>query len=142
MQKVVKMNPGRTSSQTAMALTISFIGHSASDMKVQILEKVHKKSGSTKLTKPQQERVELKCIKELGTAAPCGINDKINGVGILTSPSTSEVDRIGICNKQVRRKGSHMVIEKQPPPSGTQLPTIDNLVKLFATANGPHQVRT
>ena len=35
-------------------------GHSPSDIKVQILEKVHKKFGCTKLTKSEQERVELK----------------------------------------------------------------------------------
>ena len=34
-------------------------GHSPSDMKVQ-------------MTKPERERVELKWIKELGTAAPYG----------------------------------------------------------------------
>ena len=65
--------------------------HSPKDMKVQILEKVHKKFKSTKLTKPKRERVELKWIKELGTATPYRLNDKINGVGILTSPSTTEV---------------------------------------------------
>ena len=68
-------------------------GHSPSDMKVQILEKVHKKFGSTKLTKSERERVELKWIKEFGTAAPYWLNDKISGVGI--------------CNKQVRRRKSH-----------------------------------
>ena len=35
-------------------------GHSPSDMRVQILEKVHKKFDNIKLTKPKQERVELK----------------------------------------------------------------------------------
>ena len=74
-------------------------GHSPSDMKVQILEKVHQEFGTTKLAKPVRERVELKWLNELCTAAPYGLNDKINGVGILTSPSTSEVNRIGICNK-------------------------------------------
>ena len=82
-------------------------GHSPSDMKVQILEKVHKKFGTTKLTKPERERVELKWIKELDTAVPYGLNDKINRVGILTSLYTSEVNRIGICNAQVRRRRSH-----------------------------------
>ena len=109
-------------------------------MKVQILEKVHKKFGSTKLTEPERERVELKWIKELGTAAPCGLNDKSNGVGILTSPSSSEVNRIGICNKKVRRR-SHGH-RKTTSPSRRQLPTIDELVKLLITANGPHQVST
>ena len=74
-------------------------GPSPLDMKVQILEKVHKKFGSTKLAKPERERVELELIKELGTADPCGLNDKINGADILKSPSTSEVKRIGTCNK-------------------------------------------
>ena len=115
--------------------------HSLSDMKVQILEKVHKKFGSTKLTKPELERVELKCIKELGIAAPYGLNDKINGVGVLTSPFTSEVNRTGICNKQVRRRRSHGH-RKTTSPSRRQLPTIDGLVKLLMTVNGPHQVRT
>ena len=69
-------------------------------MKVQILEKVHKKFGSTKLTKPEQERVKFKWIKELGTAAPYGLHDKISGVGDLTSPSTSEVNRTGIATNK------------------------------------------
>ena len=97
-------------------------------MKMQILEKVHKKFGSTKLTKPERERVELIWIKEWGIAAPYGLNDKINGVGILTSPSTSEVNRIGICNKQVKRRRSH----------GHRKTTSPSPV----TANAPHQVRT
>ena len=108
-------------------------GHSPSDIKAQILEKVHKEFGSTKLTKPERERVKLtkperervkltkperervklKWIKELGTAAPYGLNDKINGARALKFPSTSEVNRIGVCNKQVRRRRA-MVIEKQP----------------------------
>ena len=118
-------------------------GHSSSDMKVQILEKVHilKKFGSTKLTKPERERVEFKWIKELGTAAPYGLNNKINRVGTLTSPSTSEVNRIGICNKQVRRRRSHGH-RKTTSPSRRQLPIIDDLVELLVTTNGPHQVRT
>ena len=49
-------------------------GHSPPDMKVQILEKVPK---STKLTKPERKRVELKSIKELGTAAQYGLDDRI-----------------------------------------------------------------
>ena len=76
-------------------------------MKIQILEKEHKKFGSTKLTKPEKERIKLKWIKELGTAAPYGFNDKISGVGILTSPSTSEVNRTGICKNQVRKSRGH-----------------------------------
>ena len=113
-------------------------GHSQSDMKVHILEKVHKKFGSTKMTKPERERVGLKWIKELSTAALYGLHDKINGVGFLNSPSTSEVNRIGICDKQVRRKRSHG--HRKTSPSRRQLPTIDDLVKLLITANGPHQV--
>ena len=112
-------------------------GHSPSDMKVQVFEKVHKRFGSTKLTKPEQERVELKWIKELGTAAPYGLNDKINGVGILTSPSAIDVNRTGICNKQVRRRRCHGH-RKTASPSRRQLPTIDEMVKLLVTANGPH----
>ena len=69
------------------------------------------------------------------------LNDKTNGVGILASPSISEVNRIGICNKQVRRRRSHGH-RKTTPPSRRRLSAIDELVKLLATANGPHQVRT
>ena len=49
-----------------------------------------RKFRSTKLTVSERERVDLKWIKELDTAAPYGLYDKINGDGALTSPSTSE----------------------------------------------------
>ena len=57
------------------------------------------------------------------------------------APSTNEVNRTGICNAQVRRRRSHGH-RKTICPSRRQLPTIDELVKLIVTANGPHQVRT
>ena len=132
---------GASDDDKLVYLHFQFPGSSPSDMKLQILEKVLKKFGSTTLTKPERERVELKWIKEWGTAAPYGLIDKINGGGILTSPSTSEVNRIGICNKQVRRRRSRG-LRKTTSPSRRQLPTIDELVKLLVTANGPHQVRT
>ena len=58
-----------------------------------------------------------------------------------SAPSTNKVNRIGICNKQLRRRKSHRH-RKTTSPSKRQLPTIDELVKLLVTANGPHQVRT
>ena len=91
-------------------------GHSHPNMKVQVLKRVHNKFGSTKRAKPERERVELKWIKELGTAAPYGLNDMINGAGALISLSTTEVNRVGICNKQISRRRSHGHRKSTSPP--------------------------
>ena len=62
-------------------------GHSVADMKVQILEKIYHSSENTVTTRLHQRLRELHWIEELGTAAPCGCNDQIKGVGTLNSPS-------------------------------------------------------
>ena len=46
-------------------------------------------------------------IRELGTAAPYGCNNKIKGVGILTSPSCQKTNVLSLFNQKQRRKRSH-----------------------------------
>ena len=46
-------------------------------------------------------------IRQLGTATPYGCNDKIDGIGILSSPSCRSVNVMNIFNSTPRRRRSH-----------------------------------
>ena len=82
-------------------------GHSVTDMRVQILEKIYHSSENPVNTQLHRKLRELHWIKELGTAAPYGYNDQIKGVGTLSSLSCKRTDILGIFNKQQQRKRSH-----------------------------------
>ena len=46
-------------------------------------------------------------IRQLETATPYGCNDKIDGIGILSSPSCNSVNVMNIFNSTPRRRRSH-----------------------------------
>jgi hypothetical protein len=50
---------------------------------------------------------ELFWIKKLCTAMPYGCNDNIKGVGNLSSPGCSEINRMSLFNTIPRTKRSH-----------------------------------
>ena len=56
-------------------------GHSVSDMKIQIFEKIYHSSENPVNIRLNQRLPKLHWIKELGTAAPYGCNDQIKGAG-------------------------------------------------------------
>ena len=59
--------------------------HSILSFKVRILEKIYHPSNNPSLSTPLRRQREEFWIRELGTAAPYGCNDKIYSVGNLTS---------------------------------------------------------
>ena len=59
------------------------------------------------LSTPLRRQREAFWIRELGTAAPYGCNDKIVSVGNLTSPRCSSVNVMSLFGSSQRRKGSH-----------------------------------
>ena len=65
--------------------------HSILFMKVRIFEKKkhYHASNNPILSTPLRRQRELHCIKTQGTAFPYGWNDKIDGVGNLSSSGTS-----------------------------------------------------
>ena len=46
-------------------------------------------------------------IRELVTATPCGCNDKIDGIGILSSPTCRSVNVMDIFNSTRKRSHGH-----------------------------------
>ena len=78
--------------------------HSVDNMRVQILEKIYDSSGSPSLSTPLRRERELFWIKELGTAKLYGFNDKIKGVGTLSSTSCKKTNVGTLFNKHQRRK--------------------------------------
>ena len=66
--------------------------HSILSFKVRILEKIYHPTNNPSLSTPLRRQREEFWIRELGTAAPYGCNDKIDSVGNLTSPRSSSVN--------------------------------------------------
>jgi hypothetical protein len=59
--------------------------HSILSMRVRIIEKIYHRTNNPNLATPLRRQKEDYWIRELGTATPYGCNDKINGIGILSS---------------------------------------------------------
>ena len=57
-------------------------------------------------TAPLRRQKEYYWIRELGTATPNGWNDKINGIDILSSPTSRSVNVMDIFNSAPRLKRS------------------------------------
>jgi hypothetical protein len=82
-------------------------GHSNLSMRVRIIEKIYHRTSNPNLTTPLHRQREDYWIRELGTATPNGCNDKIDGIGILSSPTCRSVNVMDIFNSGPRRKRSH-----------------------------------
>ena len=119
-------------------------GHSAADMKVQILEKIYHSSENSVNIQLHRRLRELHWIKELGTVAPYGCNDQIKGVGTLSSPSCKHTNVLGIFNKQQRRKRSHghQHYNKKAPQLDSNIDTMVNLIDLIDQPQGVHKIKT
>ena len=81
--------------------------HSILSFKVRILEKIYHPTNNPSLSTPLRRQREEFWIRELGTAAPYGCNDKIDSVGNLTSPRCSSVNVMRLFGSSQRRKRSH-----------------------------------
>ena len=78
--------------------------HSTLSFKVRILEKIYHPTNNPSLSTPLRRQHEEFWIRELGTAAPYGCNDKTDSVGNVTSPRCSSVNVIRLFGSSQRRK--------------------------------------
>ena len=81
--------------------------HSILSMKVRIIEKIYHPTNNPNLSTPLRRQKEENWIRTLGTAIPYGCNDKIDSVGILSSPRCSDVNVMKLFPIHQRRKRSH-----------------------------------
>ena len=120
--------------------------HSVEDMKVQILENVSHHSKSPGMQKWHRECREDFWIRELGTAAPYGCNNKIKGVGILTSPSCQKTNVLSLFNQKQRRKRSHGRRHYNKPTQQDSHQLFNDLKARLKDSvfqpQGPHKIKT
>ena len=114
--------------------------HSIVSMKVRIIEKIYHPTNDPILSTPYRLQREDFWIRELGTAIPYGCNDKIDGVGILSSPRCSTVNTLKLFNTSARRNRSHGHRKYIPPAVHTV--TIDSLLSSVQKPLGIHHIRT
>lgn len=114
--------------------------HSIASMKVRIIEKIYHPTIDPILSTPYRLQREDFWIRELGTAIPYGCNDKIDGVGILSSPRCSTVNTLQLFNTSARRNRSHGHRKYIPPAVHTV--TIDSLLTSVHKPLGIHHIRT
>ena len=81
--------------------------HSIRSMLVRIIKKIYHRTNNPNLATPLRRQYEDYWIRELETATPYGCNDKIDGIGILSSPTCRSVNVMDIFNSAPRRKRSH-----------------------------------
>ena len=119
-------------------------GHSVTDMKVQILEKIYHSSENPVNTRLHRRLRELHWIKELCTAAPYACNDQIKGCGTLSSPSCRRTNVLGIFNKHQRRKRSHghRHYNKKAPQLDSSIDTYVNVIGSIDHPQGVHKIKT
>ena len=134
----------QTDGQGLLHKHFRLLGHSVTDMKVQILEKIYHSSENPVNTRVHRRLQELHWIKELRTAAPYGCNDKIKGVGALSSPSCKRTNVLGIFNKQQRRNRSHghRHYNKRTPQLDSSTDTLVNLIDSIDQPQGVHKIKT
>jgi hypothetical protein len=68
---------------------------------------IYHRTNNPNLATPLRRQKEDYWIRELGTATPYGCNDKVDGIGILYSPTCRSVNVMDIFNSAPRRKRSH-----------------------------------
>jgi hypothetical protein len=76
-------------------------------MRVRIIEKIYHRINNPNLATPLRRQKEDYWIREVGTATSYGCNDKIEGIGILSSPTCRSVNVMDIFNSAPRRKRGH-----------------------------------
>jgi hypothetical protein len=76
-------------------------------MRVRISEEIYHRTNNPNLATPLRRQKEDYWIRELGTATPYGCNDKINGIGIMSSATCISVNVMDIFNSTSRRRRSH-----------------------------------
>ena len=76
-------------------------------MRIRIIEKIYHRTNNPNLATPLRRQNEDYWIRELETVTPYGCNDKIDGIGILSSPTCRSVNVMDIFNSAPRRKRSH-----------------------------------
>jgi hypothetical protein len=72
--------------------------HSILSMRVRIIEKIYHRTNNPNLTTPLLRQKEDYRIRELGIATYYGCNDKIDGIGILSSPTCRSMNVMDIFN--------------------------------------------
>jgi hypothetical protein len=76
-------------------------------MRVRIIEKIYHRINNPNLATPLRRQKKDYWIRQLGTATPYDCNDKIDAIGILSSPTYRSVNVMDIFNSALRRKRSH-----------------------------------
>jgi len=76
-------------------------------LRVRIIEKIYHRTNNPNLATSLRRQKEDYWIRELGTVTSYGCNDKIDGIGILSSPTCRSVNVMDIFNSTPRRKQSH-----------------------------------
>ena len=66
--------------------------HSFLSMRVRIIEKIYHRTNNPNLATLLRRQREDYWIRELGTVTPYGCNDKVDGIGILSSPTCRSVN--------------------------------------------------
>ena len=116
--------------------------HSILSFKVRILEKnIYYPTKNPSLCTPLRRQSEEFWIRELGTAAPYGCNDKIDSVGNLTSPRCSSVSVMRLFGSSQRRKRSHVHQHYNRPNFHADV-AFDTLFPYVQQPLGLHHIRT
>ena len=114
--------------------------HSILSMKVRILEKIYHRTNNPNLATPLRRQKEDYWIRELGTATPYGCNDKIDGIGILSNPSSNSINVMNVFNNTPRRKRSHGHRHYTPPKFHDV--SFNDLLPFIQKPLGIHHIRT
>ena len=114
--------------------------HSIVSMTVRIIEKIYHSSNNPNLSTTLRRQKEDYWIRQLGTATPYGCNDKIDGIGILSSPSCNSVNVMNIFNSTPRRRRSHGHRHYTSPSLHDV--SINDLLPFIQKPLGIHHIRT
>ena len=114
-------------------------------MKVQILEKIYHSSENPVNIRLNRRLRELYWIKELGTAALCGCNDQIKGVGTLSSPLHANIlmSWAFLTNNNDEREAMDIGITttKKTPQLDSSIDTFINLIDSIDQPQGVHKIK-
>ena len=83
-------------------------------MRVRIIEKIHHRTTNPNLAASLRRQKEDYGIRELGTATPYGCNGKIDGIGILSSPTCRSVNVKDISTPLIGVKEAMVIVIIHP----------------------------